>query len=134
MAWDFKCGMCDQQSFRSACAYAQSDQSLFWSLEYSKSVKLLTEQYLEFLSLTGGYTGLSESTLVKMPHCWKSHAAAHFCFVTLDHKIPLQTQGFSPNAVSSKRYKLSCVHRSLPSKVTCLWVAKDSTFLNQAED
>ena len=27
--WDFKqCGMCDQQSLRSACAYAQSDQSL----------------------------------------------------------------------------------------------------------
>ena len=40
------------------------------------SVKLLTEHNLEFLSLEGGCTGLSESTLVKMPHCWKSHAAA----------------------------------------------------------
>ena len=29
MAWDFQqCGMCDQQSLRSACAYAQSDLSL----------------------------------------------------------------------------------------------------------
>ena len=36
------------------------------------SVRLLTEHHLEFLSLTGGCTGLSESTLVKMPHCWKS--------------------------------------------------------------
>ena len=27
--------------------------------------------HLEFLSLLGGYTGSSESTLVKMPHCWK---------------------------------------------------------------
>ena len=28
-AWDFQqCGMCDQQSLRSACAFAQSDQSL----------------------------------------------------------------------------------------------------------
>ena len=27
-----------------------------------------------FLSLKGGCTGSSESTLVKMPHCWKSHA------------------------------------------------------------
>ena len=28
-AWDFQqCGLCNQQSFRSACAYAQSDQSL----------------------------------------------------------------------------------------------------------
>ena len=41
------------------------------------SVKLLTEHNLEFLSLKGGCTGLSESILVKMPHCWKSHAAAH---------------------------------------------------------
>ena len=56
---------------------AQTDQSLCWSLEYSMTVKLLTEQTLEFLSLTRGCTGLSESTLVKMPHCWKSHAAAH---------------------------------------------------------
>ena len=33
------------------CAYAQSDQSLCKSLEYSMTVKLLTEQHLEFLSL-----------------------------------------------------------------------------------
>ena len=39
--------------------------------------KLLTEHHLEFLSLKGGCTGSSESTLVKMPHCLKSHAAAH---------------------------------------------------------
>ena len=39
--------------------------------------KLLTEQHLEFLSLNGGCTGLSEPTLVKMPHCWKSHVTAH---------------------------------------------------------
>ena len=30
------------------------------------SVKLLTEHHLEFLSLKGGYTGSSESTLVEM--------------------------------------------------------------------
>ena len=36
-------------------------------------VKLLTEHHLEFLSLKGGCRGSSESTLVKMPHCWKSH-------------------------------------------------------------
>ena len=40
-------------------------------------VKLLTEQHLEFLSLTGGCTGSSECTLVKMPHCWKSYVTAH---------------------------------------------------------
>ena len=41
------------------------------------NIKLLTEHQLEFLSLKGGCTGWSESTLVKMPHCWKSHATAH---------------------------------------------------------
>ena len=28
--------------------------------------------------------GLSESTLVKMPHCWKSHVTAHIIFLTLE--------------------------------------------------
>ena len=41
------------------------------------TVKLLTEHHLGFLSLKGGCTGSSESTLVKMPHCWKSHVMAH---------------------------------------------------------
>ena len=41
------------------------------------SVKLLTEHYLEFLSLKGGCTCSTESTLVKMSHCWKSHVTAH---------------------------------------------------------
>ena len=40
-------------------------------------VKLLTEQHLELLSLKEGCGGSSESTLVKMSNCWKSHAAAH---------------------------------------------------------
>ena len=68
-----RCGMCDQQSLRSACAYAQSDQSLCQSLEYSMGVKLLTKFILELLSLKVGCTCLSESTLVKMPHFFKSH-------------------------------------------------------------
>ena len=41
------------------------------------TVKLLPEHHLEFLSFKGGCTGSSESTLVKMPHCWKSHVVAH---------------------------------------------------------
>ena len=44
------------------------------------TVKLLTEQHLELLSLTGGYTGLSESIHVKIPHCRKSSVTAQiFC-------------------------------------------------------
>ena len=44
-------------------------------------VKLLTERHLEFLSLTGGCRGSSESRLVKMSNCWKSHAAALVSFL-----------------------------------------------------
>ena len=47
------------------------------------SVKLPTEHNLEFLSLKGGCTGSSESTHVKMPHCWKSHVSPHLLFI--DH-------------------------------------------------
>ena len=44
------------------------------------TAKLLTEPHFEFLSLKGGCTGLCESTLVTIPHCWKSHDAAHIYF------------------------------------------------------
>ena len=40
------------------------------------TLKLLTEHHFEFLSLTVGRTGSAESTLVKIPHFWKSHFAA----------------------------------------------------------
>ena len=49
------------------------------------SVKLLTEHHLGFLSLTGGCRGSSESTLVKMSNCWKSHAAAQMHRVFWGH-------------------------------------------------
>ena len=45
-------------------------------------VKLLTEYHLELLSLKGGCIGPSESTLVKMPHCWKSHVTAHLLCIS----------------------------------------------------
>ena len=72
--------MCGQQRLRPACAYAQSDQSLCKSLEYSLNINLLPNSILEFLNLKGGCIGWSESTLVKMPHCWKSHVAVHQLF------------------------------------------------------
>ena len=46
-------------------------------------VKLLTEHHLEFQSLKGGCRVSSESTYVKMPHCWKSHALANI-FIPID--------------------------------------------------
>ena len=77
----------DPQRLRPACAYAQSDQSLCYLLEYSMTVKLLTKHRLEFLSLKGGCTGSPESTLVKMPHCWKPHVAAHISKAVLKCKV-----------------------------------------------
>ena len=67
------------------------------------SVKLLTEHHLELLSLKGGgCTGSSESTLFKMPHCWKSGATAHMVFCPFDrstcirgHKESNQTNKLS---------------------------------------
>ena len=41
------------------------------------NVQLLAEQHFEFLSLKEGCTECSESTLIKMPYCWKSHVTAH---------------------------------------------------------
>ena len=69
---DFQqCGIC-------ATSKASDQQSHCLSLDYSMIVKLMTEHKLEFLSFKVGCTGSCESTLVSfMPHCWKSHVAAH---------------------------------------------------------
>ena len=52
-------------------------------LEYSMNVKLMTEHHLEFLSLKVGCTGSYQSTLVKVPHSWKSHALAQLSRLTI---------------------------------------------------
>ena len=39
--------------------------------------------HLEFLSIKGGYTDSSESIHFKMPHCCKSHVAAHISLIHL---------------------------------------------------
>ena len=44
--------------------------SILWLLSY------WLDTIWSFLSLKGGCRGSSESTHVKMPHCWKSHATA----------------------------------------------------------
>ena len=94
--------MCDQQTLRSACAYAQSDQSLCKSLGYSIIVKLLTEHHLEFLSLKGDCRGSSESTLGKMSNCWKSHVISRRQKLSLSGKgvqLTLESSTFSPLSV-----------------------------------
>ena len=68
-------------------------------------VKILTEHHLEFLSLMGGggCRASSESTLVKMTHCWKSHVEAHIC---------LNIKG---------KYGTFCFHSDTPDKITGDW-------------
>ena len=51
------------------------------------TVMLLNDYDLQFLSLKGGCTGLSESIHIKMPHCWKSHVAAHIKATLFDLKV-----------------------------------------------
>ena len=65
------------------------------------SVKLLTEQQLKFLSLKGGCIGSSESSPVKMPHCWKSHVAAQI-LVAICLPILASTQDFGTYCISDK--------------------------------
>ena len=83
------------------------------------TVKLQTEHHLEFLSLKGDCRGSSESILVKMPHCWKSHATAHIqnvavgedsnqniwlqlCWMLLVMSASAFKEGFSAYAISTK--------------------------------
>ena len=71
------------------------------------SVKLLTAHYLEFKSLKGGCTGSSESTLVKMLHCWKSHDAAKVLF-SVEHIMEKYTTSDEYLAKLTIPDKLSC--------------------------
>ena len=60
-------------------------------------VKLQNEHHLEFLNLKGGCRGSSESTHVKMPHCWKSNALAQILCIQQEidkdvHKMRFKQQ------------------------------------------
>ena len=66
------------------------------------TVKLLNELYLEFVRLKGGCTSSSESTLVKMPHCLKSHVTAHIYLIL--HKWCLQVISFFYIYVSTLKF------------------------------
>ena len=67
------------------------------------TVKLLTSQHLEFLSLKGGCTGSSESALVKILHCWKFNVAVHITFAITE----ASTQGLGTHPTSQS---IGCPH------------------------
>ena len=68
------------------------------------TLELLTEHHFEFPSLKGGCTGSSESTLVKMQHCWKSHVVAHIVggeITTIHLHLLFDYSGLTFHCVSS---------------------------------
>ena len=72
------------------------------------SVKLLTENsHLEFLSFKGDCTGSSESTLVKLSHCGKSHVAARISLrctkSEYDQEIPQSHNADQPTVRKSHK-------------------------------
>ena len=82
-------------------------------------VKLLTEHHFECLSLKGGCRSSSESTHVRMPHYWKSHATAYFLqvlLVTLTPQLkvvfthPLKVRHYSVNKFSFLILNLSVTY------------------------
>ena len=76
------------------------------------TVKLLTDHHLEFLSLKRGCKGLSEFTLAKMLHCWKSHVAAH-----------IYTSIAIPKSSSATCHTLSTYFCSVEFKMCKEWYA-----------
>ena len=76
------------------------------------TIELLTEHSLEFLSLKGGCAGSSESTLVKMPHCWKSHVAAqiyHHTSLLKHYSNGIKYDNVNKQVYKDPKYRLLCV-------------------------
>ena len=113
-----QCGKCDQQRLRSACVYAQSDQSLCSSLEYSMTVKLLTEHHLVFLSLKGGlvYTCQNATLLEITSHGSFGFLTLSLLAVTYRLLIDNLYKKFGPRLGPTLSVLSGCVAQS----VTCL--------------
>ena len=77
-------------------------------------VKLLTEHHLEFLSLKEDYRGYSESTLVKMSNCWKSHAVAQLC-TFMENNV--RVDKLSVSTYGNPRHKNDFLKKKLYAKI-----------------
>ena len=68
-----------------------------------------SKQCLELLTLKGGYSGSSESTLVKMPHCWKSRATTHLrLFLTISHVFSQNKYIKPPSMLPGHQFRNEC--------------------------
>ena len=79
------------------------------------SVKLLTEHRLEFVSLKGGCTGSSESTLVRMPHC----VAAQFMIYWLRADAYDTLGTFISHTDKYHKSSFSCKQCAVHARVHC---------------
>ena len=79
------------------------------------SVKLLTEHGLEFVSLKGGCTGSSESTLVRMPHC----VAAQFMIYWLRYAGYFHISKKMKNSDKYHKSSFSCKQCAVHARVHC---------------
>ena len=91
------------------------------------NVKLLTEYHFEFLSLKEGCTGSSESTHVKIPHCWKSLVDAHL--YVLGSTYGTCTKSLFKHASSASQWNFGQSINLLPYSKTCLkWPLKNNQY------
>ena len=92
------------------------------------TIKLLTEHHLEFLSLKGGYTGLSESFHVKMLLCWKSHATAQFFLKTISRfreQMAIVMNGEKKVNMYFTNLNLNCSENTLVEKLMKSFISYD---------
>ena len=96
------------------------------------SAKLLTEHQLEFLRLKGGCTGPSESTLVKMPHCWKSRVTAHI-YLQISTNVLLGQTSVTAHLIVQTLMEVTPVHVTLGTlQLMCMGNVKVSSNLSES--
>ena len=85
------------------------------AFEYSMNILLLTKQHFECLFLKGSCTGSSESTHVKMPHCWKSHARALIIIKTFPtvQNYSLSSAFFSFYVLFPVYFYIACISNNM---------------------
>ena len=86
--------MCDQQMLRPACAYAQSYQSICLSIEYSMTLRQLTEHHLEFLGLKCGCRGSCQNATLLEITCHGSIVLVCSCYVVVSVSLPGCSMGW----------------------------------------
>ena len=104
------------------------------------SVKLLIELNLVFLSLTGGCTGSSESTLFQMAHCWKSHVTVQIFLNTglrmqsvtcLATDTCLTTDPGVPSLIAARSHTFMEIDREIISTVREVAVSFKRKYANE---